>query len=430
MENAFNSVRENVEACLQAIASQDHQLHAWEAVFEESARNQAAQLDNGAKNGPLKGLVIGLKDIFEMTGRPPGNGANVKPIRIPETTATLVRLLENAGAIMLGTTELTEFCWFRPGPTRNPHNLEHTPGGSSSGSAAAVAAGMVPVAIGSQTKGSTIRPASFCGIYGFKPTFGVVSCAGMTHLCPSFDHPGIFARSPEDIVSVFEVLAQYDKNDPRSINLAIRQELSQDLTIGVFDCNRLASINPEMSQALTNYTHRLKEEGFHVKGIPLPDWFFHAEEIFQPIFLAEASDCLGYIIKQGEGDKVGAEIRDVIEEGKKVTIESYFSALKKRDELSVQVDLLFDEFDIVVLPSSLGPAPASLQSTGDPVMTVISSMIGIPAASIPTGLDRDGMPLGMQIWARKYHDRQLLSALKCLPAKLIPPSSFTGISAK
>lgn len=430
MGNQFKSVRENVEACLAAIASMDHQLHAWETVFEDSARVKADLLDRGTKSGPLKGLIIGLKDIFEIAGRPPGNGANVKPVKIPEADATLVRLIENAGGIILGTTKLTEFCWFRPGPTRNPHNLKHTPGGSSSGSAAAVAAGMVPVAIGSQTKGSTIRPASFCGIYGFKPSFGVISSAGMTHLTRSFDHPGILARSPEDITSVFEVLAQYDRKDPSSSYLAPPQEFSSDLTIGVFDCDKQVSLSPEMSQAMKEYTRRLKEEGYRVKEIPLPDWFLSAEKIYQPIFLAEASDLLGFIVEQGDREKVGEEIRGVIEDGKKITIDSYFEALNRRNELSAQVDLLFDEFDIVMLPSTLGSAPAGLQSTCDPLMTVISSITGIPAASIPVGLDQAGMPLGIQVWARKYYDRLLLSSLKRLPAKLVPPAFFAEIPEK
>jgi Asp-tRNA(Asn)/Glu-tRNA(Gln) amidotransferase A subunit family amidase len=419
-----------VEACLEAIAGLDDKVHAWETIFHNAARAQADLLDSGAKSGPLKGLVIGLKDIFEITGRPSGNGAKTKPARIPEADATLVRLIENAGGIVLGMTKLTEFCWFRPGPTCNPHNLEHTPGGSSSGSAAAVAAGMVPVAIGSQTKGSTIRPASFCGIYGFKPSFGTVSSAGMTHLTRSLDHPGILARNPEDIANVFEVLAQYDKNDLASSYLVSAQEIPDDLKIGVLDCNGLASLTPEMNQALMDYSCRLKEEGYRVKEICLPDWFFRAEEIYQPIFLAEASDLLGYIVEQGDGDKVGVELREVIEEGKKISIDSYFAALKMRDEVSAQVDSLFDEFDIVVLPSTLGPAPAGLQSTGDPVMTVISSIIGIPAASIPIGLTQEGMPLGIQVWARKYHDRLLLSALNRLPANLVPPPFFAGIPVK
>jgi Asp-tRNA(Asn)/Glu-tRNA(Gln) amidotransferase A subunit family amidase len=425
MADRMLSVREKVENCLEAIKKLENQLNAWERVFEDTALHQADLLDRDSKPLPLKGLIVGLKDIFDLAGRFPGNGAAVEPLKIPASDAAIVKQLQDAGAIILGTTKLTELCWFRPCDTRNPHNHQHTPGGSSSGSAAAVAAGMVPFAIGSQTNGSTIRPASFCGIYGFKPTFGVLNTAGMTRISRSLDHPGLLARKPEDISTVFDVLTQY-RNRENFRNYDTQPENPSSLKIGVLDIWGVPSLSRDMADEFENYIQVLKDEGYHLKEISLPGWFINVKELFQSIFFPEVHSMLGYILERGEGHKIGPEIRQSIEEGAKATLHSYFEALRRRDHLVHEVDQLFGDCDIVILPSALGPAPAGLEYTGDPFMTTVTSLVGIPSASIPIGVNSDRLPLGIQAWARKYCDRTLLYALRRLPAKLVQPSLYAG----
>jgi Asp-tRNA(Asn)/Glu-tRNA(Gln) amidotransferase A subunit family amidase len=413
------SVKSEVERCLAVIRQLDDKVMAWETVFAEEALERAEALDREDAPLPLKGLIVGLKDVFDLAGRAPGNGATVKPKRIPTRDAALVAQLRAAGAVILGMTKLTEWCWYRPTVTRNPYNLEHTPGGSSSGSAAAVAAGMVPFAVGTQTNGSVIRPASFCGVYGFKPTFGILNTLGMTHISRSLDHPGFFAREPELLLRVFDVLTQFGHADVQqgvhaSAGVPVRPK------IGVLDVSRMDGVTHESLDTVKHYRETLAEHGYDVREISVPEWFNQAKEAFESIFYPEAYSLLGYLLETEDACQLGPEIRYVLEQGAKATLHSYLTGLRMKDELTCKVTELFGEYDLLVLPATLGPAPKGLSSTGDPAMSTLSSLVGLPCASIPFGVNAHGLPLGVQVWARKYHDRMLLTALLDLPAQRVP----------
>ncbi|MCL6597191.1 MAG: amidase [Alicyclobacillus macrosporangiidus] len=419
------SVKRAVERCLAAIEQLDGHVLAWETVFAEEALRQAEALDREERPCPLKGLVVGLKDVFDLAGRPPGNGAPVKSDRVPKEDAALVRQLRSAGAVILGTTKLTEFCWYRPTVTRNPHHLDHTPGGSSSGSAAAVAAGMVPFAVGTQTNGSVIRPASFCGIYGFKPTFGIVDTLGMSHISRSLDHPGFFSREPEWLLRVFDVLTGYGGTGTAVATERIQPSVvSRRLKVGVLDTSPMEGITPDALAAVKRYAEALAAQGIAVREMRVPAWFLNVKETFESIFHPEVYSLLGPVLAAAEGIPIGPEIRWVVEQGSKASIQSYLDGLRRKDELTWKVTELFGDCDLLVLPSTLGPAPKGLSSTGNPAMSTLSSIVGLPCASIPFGTSADGLPLGVQVWARKYHDRDLLSVLPQLPAQLVRPPYF------
>ncbi|MCL6515497.1 amidase [Alicyclobacillus sp.] len=420
------SVRSQVERSLAAIERLDGTVLAWEAVFAEDALRRAEELDRDDTPRPLKGLVVGLKDVFDLAGRAPTNGTTFRPGRIPKADAALVHRLCEAGAVILGVTKLTEFCWYRPTVTRNPHNPEHTPGGSSSGSAAAVAAGMVPFAVGTQTNGSIIRPASFCGVYGFKPTFGVVDTLGLTHISRSLDHPGFFARDPRWFLRVFDVLTRYGGGIPAPADFERSPADSRRLTIGVLDVSRMEGITEDALSAVRRYAEALSAEGHGIRGIEPPEWFFDVKATFEAIFHPEVHSLVGPVLAEAEAQGVvaGPEIRAVVEAGSRVDVETYLQGLRSKDNLTWRVIELFGDCDFLVLPSTLGPAPKGLSSTGNPAMSTLSSIVGLPCASIPFGTGADGLPLGVQVWARKYHDRDLLSALPALPVELVQPRHF------
>jgi Asp-tRNAAsn/Glu-tRNAGln amidotransferase A subunit and related amidases len=430
MQSNVTSIRESVEACVNVIGRLDNEVHAWEEIFKDEAIEKADQLDNSNKQLPLKGLIVGLKDIFNFVGRAPGNGCQptVKPLSIPKEEAAIVTRLQEAGAVILGTTKLTELCWYRPSDTCNPHHLTHTPGGSSSGSAAAVAAGMVPLAIGTQTNGSTIRPASFCGVYGFKPTYGLINCSGMTRISRSMDHPGILAQRPTDILKVFNVLTHYRSNNVHDWSLQSMNKSSlKSLKIGVLDISAVPSIEDEAIAVLNRYAYALKSIGHNVTMVKLPQNLLDIKSIYDSVFFPEVYSLLGYIVDRGEGNLIGKDIRSALEEGKTIKANVYFHGMQKKDELTYKVNKLFGGCDFLVLPSTLGPAPEGLENTGGPFMSTLSSFVGIPCASIPFGLSSEGLPLGIQIWARKYEDLTLLNALMQLPAELIHPQIYSGM---
>ncbi|MBV9558018.1 MAG: amidase, partial [Pseudolabrys sp.] len=218
------SAEEYTSACLDRIAAVEPQVQAFTHLDPEHALAQARALDklksSGARIGPLHGIPVAIKDIFDTADYPTENGSRVFAGRRPDKDATSVAKLRQAGAVIIGKSVSTEMAYFHPGKTRNPRDLERTPGGSSSGSAAAVAAGMVPLALGSQTNGSVIRPASFCGVFGIKPSHGMVSRAGVLSLSHALDHVGVFARSVEDMAMVMDVLAGFDDADPDSFAYA------------------------------------------------------------------------------------------------------------------------------------------------------------------------------------------------------------------
>jgi Asp-tRNA(Asn)/Glu-tRNA(Gln) amidotransferase A subunit family amidase len=380
----------------------------------------------GLPCGPLHGVAAGIKDIIDASGLPTEDGTVLHAGRMPRRDATVVSRLRAAGAVILGKTVTTEMASYAPGKTRNPHDPEHTPGGSSSGSAAAVAAGMVPVALGSQTNGSIIRPASFCGVYGFKPTFGLVPRGGVLRLSRTLDHVGVLARSLADIALVTECIAGFDEEDldtqpprarpPLSRVLAEAPPLPPKLALvrtpfwGRLDADARAAFD-ELSQAL----------GERAQAFDLPESAAQAIDWHRTIF--EADLAASFEVEYDRGaDKLSASLRGQIERGRRVSAVEYSKAVARIAIVNEGFESLFDRFDAIVTPAALGTAPRGLEATGDPLLATLWTYCGMPALSLPLARGENGLPLGIQLVGARGDDARLLRTARWLCAAVAPPA--------
>lgn len=401
-----SSPTELVERCLSRIQERDGEVRAWSFVAASSARGEAAMLeyelrDSGPRS-PLHGIPIGVKDIFDVAGMTCEWGSPVERGRVPSADAELIQRLRQLGAIILGKTHTTAYAYFDPSPTRNPKNLGHTPGGSSSGSAAAVADGMVPLAIGSQTMGSVLRPASFCGVTGFKPTFGALPLGGVMPFAPSLDHAGFFAT------------------DVSGIELAWRavQGSEQPLQAGKTELIALpwpieASVDGVMLETVEAALERLQAAGWSVRRSALPDSFAGLQQALLTVMTAEGARTHGEAFRS-HGEKIGVKLAALIAKGATTSPADLEAARGVVAAAQSAFEELAGSGAIVVTPSALGPAPLGLASTGDPCCNAPWTALGVPSISIPAGRTPQGLPLGLQLSARRGGDAELLAcALKC-----------------
>ncbi len=351
---------------------------------------------------PLFGVSVGVKDIFHVTGFTTHAGSNLPPEVLQGVEAECVTALKNAGALILGKTVTTEFAYFGPGPTRNPHNPEHTPGGSSSGSAAAVAAGLAPLTLGTQTIGSVVRPASFCGVVGFKPTSERISRAGVIPLSPSFDHIGMFAADVAGVALAASVLCQDWKAESKD---------SQKPILGIPDGPYLARASDEMLAHFRALCQRLATAGYTFKTVPvMPDF----ADIRERHYLITAADAYR-VHAQADWFPRFREVYhpktlELLERGQSVSEGQLTQALGDREKLCDELKRAMDEYtiDLWLAPSAPGPAPRGLDSTGDPLMNLPWSQVGFPALNLPSGRDAEGLPLGLQLVGRWNKDEVLL----------------------
>ena len=409
------SCAELLNSCLERIDSLDGEIKAWTLVDREGAQEEARRLDkelsSGKQPGPLCGIPVGVKDIFYTAGLRTEAGSPLWSGFVPTYDAAAVLRLKEAGAIILGKTHTTEFAYFDPAPTRNPWNTTRTPGGSSSGSAAAVAARMCPLALGSQTVGSTLRPASYTGIVGFKPEHGRISTYGVMPMSWTMDHVGIFTRNVEDIALVLQVLAGYDSRDPRSINQPVPDYLSstgdrQKPRLGLVRQYFFDYAEDEMRHHTEQVAKRFSEAGADVQEVTLPSSFFSVSETRLSILGVE-----DYAYHQetfdGNEDKYSDAVRGLLEEGSNVSAVEYARALQARLQLRVDISLLMSQFDALITPGAPGPAPLAV-ITGNPVMQLPWTTIGVPAINLPTGLAKNGLPLGVQLVGAPMYEIGLL----------------------
>lgn len=350
-----------------------------------------------AHTGPLMGLPVGVKDVIDVAGMPTGFGCPGIPPQVARADADCVARLRAAGAVILGKTVTAEFATYSPGPTRNPLNPEHTPGGSSSGSAAAVADGQVAVALGTQTAGSVIRPASFCGVLGFKPTFGRYDTAGVLETSAHLDTVGLFARTIDDLLAVDAVLAD-DSAMPQP---------AKALRIGICRTGQWVHASAAMQMALQACAARLAASGHMVVDTPLPAQF---DELFAAqtlIHKREAAFHLGHF-RRDHADQVSAVFRDFVDAGAAVADADYQAALALQRRCKASEAELFDSCDLLLTPGATGAAPVGLAATGDPAFNRIWTALGTPCLGFPSGATDNGLPLGLQLVGRSGHDRQLL----------------------
>lgn len=417
---------EYVEACLARIAEIEPQVQAWAWLDSDHAIAQARALDarrqSGAPIGPLHGLPVGLKDVIDTAGIPTANGTVLDNGRVPEDDAVLVSRLKAAGAIIMGKTVSTELAFMHPSKTRNPHNPDHTPGGSSAGSAAAVAAAMVPLAVGTQTGGSIIRPASFCGVVGFKPTFGAIARTGVLSQSPTLDTIGVFANSINGAAMVAETLFGYDANDPAtSLNPTPRLldiAKSDPLVTPMFSFVRPPQFDDvadeETIMAFQEITGMLGDQCFESS---LPRAFDDANVLRARINFAEmAKDYYAYE-KRGR-DQLSPQILEAIDKGNDVKARDYLAALDWRKVLNAGLNEVFNRCDAIITPAAPGPAPADLQTTGNPIFNGLWTFCGTPAVTIPLLWSQNGMPMGVQVVGRVGDDARLLRSANWLKSFL------------
>jgi len=421
--DAARAIREKVlspvdliEALLERIERIDGRIQAWALVDRDGARRAARQAADeaarGAFRGPLHGVPFGAKDIFYSAGLRTEAGSKAMAGFVPDYDATSVARLKAAGAILLGKLQTTEFATTDPAPTRNPWSLVCTPGGSSSGSAAAVAARMIPLAFGTQTIGSNVRPASYCGLVGLKATFGRISTRGVIPLSYTQDHVGLMARSVEDIALGLSIAAGHDPDDPSSSRAPVPDYLTA-LTrrraprVGLLRefFERAAS---DVADITAQAVNRLARAGADIEEAKMP-----------PTFRAVAA--AAYVITRSETASAHAErfalkadlyrpgIRSSIEMGMLIPGDLYVRALRIRRQFRREMSLLLERYDVLLTPTTPTPAPEGM-ATGDPSFQVPWSISGLPSITVPCGLTTSGLPLGIQLVSGAYAEAPLLSA--------------------
>ena len=415
-----------VEACLERVREIDAEVQAWAFLDPEYALTQARAADayrlEGKPTGPLHGVPIAIKDIFDTADMPTENGSVLCAGRAPSRDATAVSLLRAAGAVIMGKTVTTEFAYFSPGKTRNPHNPEHTPGGSSSGSAAAVAAGMVPLALGSQTNGSTIRPASFCGVIGFKPTHGLISRHGILALSRTLDHVGLFARIIGDIALLAEQLVGYDERDPDTrprahvpfVEIAA-QEPPLAPMFAFVKTPMWERADDETKEGFAEIVEHLGAQAEEVELFPSASeaWQWH-----QTIMDAEMAANLEREYEKGR-DRLSEPLRKLLERGREVRAVDYQRALTRIRPIHESFVELFEQrYDAILTPAAPGAAPKGLASTGDPSFCTLWTLCGMPAVSLPLLESTSGLPLGVQLVGPREGDARLLRTSRWLAGQV------------
>ena len=410
-----------VESCLARIAAVDANIEAWTFLDPDHARAQARALDearsNGRPLGPLHGIPVGVKDIFDTADMPTEDGTVLHSGRQPREDCTAVALLREAGAVIMGKTVTTELALLTPGKTRNPHDPERTPGGSSSGSAAAVGSGMVPVAIGSQTNGSVIRPASFCGVVGYKPTHGLISRRGVRSLSRTLDHVGVFAGAVADAAMVAEVMMTYDAGDD-DMHLQARPQLSRMAaeepplppTFAFVKTPVWDKADQDSQEAFAELAEMLGDSAAEVE---LPPIFEHAWDLQRIIQDAEVAVSFTPEYEKGR-DQLSPRLRAIIEHGYQVPAADYIRAVARIPLLNLALDEIFARYDAILTPSTPGEAPVGLETTGNPVFCTPWSLLGTPAVSLPLLQGSNGMPIGVQLVGQRGNDGRLLRTARWL----------------
>jgi Asp-tRNA(Asn)/Glu-tRNA(Gln) amidotransferase A subunit family amidase len=380
-----------VDACLARIRALDPSLQAWVHVDEAGARMQAALRDEDTKAGKPRGLLhgvpIGIKDIFDVAGMPTTAGAEPWAHTRPSKDAASVQMLRDHGAIMLGKTHTTQFAFRDPAPTRNPWNGEHTPGGSSSGSAAAVAARMVPLALGSQTVGSVLRPAAYCGIVGYKPPHGRIPTEGVVPLAWSLDHVGIFARSVADIRLTLEACGVHGVG--MAVHHAARLALASEL---------LARAEPDVAASIQTAARAFVAAGASVDEVKLPASFAEIHDAGTMILEAEAAAYHEASFARHK-DEYGEGIRGLVERGLTRPAASYVRADRARRRFREEAARTFASYDAVISPTAPALPPRGLAWTGDASLCAPWSSAGFPAITLPTGVAPSGLPHALQLVA-------------------------------
>lgn len=405
------SPSELMEACVARTASIEGCVRAW-AHFDPDVALRAARLaDTRPVDHPLYGIPFGIKDIIEAAGLPTEYGTPIYQNNMSARDAACVGLLKEAGALAFGKTVTTELAHFHPGKARNPHALTHTPGGSSSGSAAAVAAGMVPLALGTQTTGSVLRPASYCGVFGFKPSFGDVSRSGVFECVTSFDTVGWFTRAVDDIEIARQGLMRLPTSPLEMVSLG-------HLRIGVFRGSEWDKAESYTQNSIELAADQLAKAGCKVSDVTTPEWFAEMAELHRRVAGFEFARAITF--ERVEHPRllslklVDGRCRD----GFAISYEDYAAAQEKLVRARLAYSDLMQDYDVLLTPSAPGEAWEGLAATGDPVFNTAWTALHVPAVSIPVFTGPSGLPVGLQLVGRYRHDQALLRAAKSVSRAL------------
>jgi len=401
----LESAEQAVRGCLDAIEAGDAALRAFAALDPAVAMEAARAVDRSPAKGPLAGVAVAVKDIIDTGQYETSYGSPIYRGHRPALDAACVTLLRGAGAVVLGKTVTAEFATFAPGPTRNPHAHGHTPGGSSSGSAAAVAAGMAPLALGTQTAGSVIRPASFCGVVGYKPSARRVPRSGVKVISDTLDEVGGFAASTDDVALLASVLAL----QPDWAALAERGRMQPPPGLGWTLTSRGGQAEPAMRQAVERAAQLARAGGARAEPVAWPERFDDLFEAHRTIQLAETARALApeYAYRRAQ---LSAQLASAIEEALRLPPARYPQALQTARSCAADIDSLFGSAGVLIAPSAPGEAPATLASTGDPLFNRPWQLLGCPVVSLPFGRGARGLPIGVSVVARPGQDALLIAA--------------------
>ncbi len=398
-----------VTAFLDRIKVREPLVGAWNYLNHEQAIQQAKLADKRWKDknpGKLNGLPIGIKDIVDTKDMPTENGSSICKNRMPTEDAHLVKLLRESGAVIMGKCVTTEFALSGPGKTKNPKDLECTPGGSSSGSAAAVSDNMIPLAIGSQTGGSVLRPASFTGILGFKPTFGTISRYGMSPISQRLDHPGIYANSTYDIDLVASVILSYDEKD---LDMIKQYNYKQNYLI---EAPKFAFVkgpvwdigDRDMQGEIIKF---VENSPFDIEELNLGNDFNEAAHFHEVIMNGSIAKSLSHYYET-EKEKLQPFTKSRIEAGIPVSAKQYIEAIENAKKMQQTLSKFFNKFDAIITPAATGQAPRDLMNTGNAIFNGYWTMMGVPAISLPLLKGQDNLPIGIQIISSWNEDFKLL----------------------
>jgi Asp-tRNA(Asn)/Glu-tRNA(Gln) amidotransferase A subunit family amidase len=395
-----------VAACLDRIASEEPRVQAWEWLEPERAMEQARAADANP-SPPLYGLPVGVKDIIDTGDLPTACGSPVYRDRRPPRDAVCVAALRSAGGVILGKTVTTEFAVYTPGRTRNPRGLTHTPGGSSSGSAAAVAAQMVPAALGTQTAGSVIRPASFCGVFGFKPTFGRLPLEGVHPLAPSLDTLGVFTRALEDVPLLLAALGLPLDDAP----------LSRPPRVGLWRTELWQLATPASQHCAEGAARALAAAGAQVRDVELHVEGGSLAEAQATVMGVEAASTLSHL-RTTYAEALSSKLRKFVDEGSATPPARYRAALALAEAGRRRAAEAFLDVDVLLTPSAIGEAPLGLDATGDPAFNRIPTLLGLPCLNVPGAVGPEGLPVGLQLVGRAGGDAALLAVATWVTAHL------------
>ncbi len=406
-----------LDECLACIDRYEPRVRGWVFVDRDGARADAERLTleqrRGQYRGPLHGIPLGVKDIIDVFDWPTAAGSQRWAASIARQDATIVRRLRQAGAVFVGKTVTTQFASFDPPPTRNPWNLERTPGGSSSGSAAAVACGMCLGALGSQTGGSITRPAAYCGVAGCKPTYGRVSLDGIVPLAPSMDHPGPIASCVKDLAILLQIIAGPDPRDSTTASRPVPDYLVRTVAASPPHLSWLRGLfeeraEPEVRTLMDQVSKALVERGATIGHRAPPASFADVVACHLTVMAVETAAYHEQRLRHYPDD-YGPKITQLLEEGLRCPAPEYARCMTHKRQLTTEMQSCVDDVDALLTPATAGPAPDA-STTGDPAFNAPWSYVGFPTVSFPAGWSSDGLPLGLQLVGHPWREAELLAA--------------------